>query len=84
VGLHILLEKVAETKDTVTYRYDFYATNVEGLKYGVVEFNHLLETYKIIKERDGDEEHVIFSKAMYAILREWKRGSFPDRTDWAS
>jgi hypothetical protein len=83
VSLHVLLEKIAETASTVTYKYDFYDMAFNDDRYGILEFNHLNETYKVVKEREHDEEHVLMSRALSAILREWKKGSFPDETDWA-
>ncbi len=83
MGLHILLEKIAETASTVTYKYDFYHVVFKNDDYGIIEFDHLNETYKVVKERARDEEHVLMRRALSAILREWKKGSFPDETDWA-
>jgi hypothetical protein len=83
MGLHILLEKVFETKSAVSYRFDISASAFEGSNFGIIEFNYATLTYKITKELEGDTDNVITSRALRAILREWKSGGFPKVTEWA-
>jgi hypothetical protein len=84
MAILIILEKVSESNESVVYRYDLSVSQFLDSSFGIIQFEKSGEGYKIIKEHANDENRKIANRALFAILREWKKGSFPDRTDWAS
>jgi hypothetical protein len=70
MGSLVLLKKVSETDEMVEYQFDLPASRFNTMRYGVIEFYKLADTYRITKEHELDHNHEIANRALMAILRE--------------
>lgn len=75
----IKIEKTNEGGDKVIYRF-----TSDGGNSGVFEINKESGELSLLEPMPGDEEQNIYRRASIKIIREWKSGSLPDVTEWAS
>lgn len=75
----IKIEKTNEGGDEVIYRF-----TSDGGNSGVFEINKESGEFSLLEPMPGDDEQNIYRRASIKILREWKSGSLPDVTEWAS
>jgi hypothetical protein len=79
MAFYIKLQKSFE--DNNIAKYDFGATVDES---GVLEIDKLSGEVRLISPHPNDSNNMFFNRAGAKIRKEWKEGSFPDTTEWAS
>lgn len=79
MAVYISLEKVSENDDCVVYKYSNDAVN-----YGHLQLNKATGIIQEIVSYPNDSEKFVFMRASRKIYLCYKKGSYPDRTCWAS
>lgn len=78
VAFHILITKIAEEKSTAKYKFE------SNFQTGEFEINKENGEVTLTQGIPDDHKNKIFNRAAIKIMKEWKSGSLPDFSEWAS
>lgn len=79
MAFYIMIEKFEENDVKAKYRF----WSVEDDR-GEFEIDKQSGEVELLIAPKGDEQRQLFNRAAVKIIRAWKQGHFPDKTDWAS
>lgn len=79
MAFYLKIEKTNEEKDKAIYRF-----TGDGGKSGLFEINKKSGELLLLEPMFGDENQNAYKRASIKILREWREGSLPSMTEWAS
>ena len=78
MAFYIEMDKVVETEEYVEYTFG------RNLEVGIIRLGKKDETIHVLKECPLDVNGEWSKRAAMKLIRLWKSGNFPERTQWAS
>jgi hypothetical protein len=79
MAFYVKIEKCAEDELAARYRFWSVLDNC-----GELEIDKRSGEVRLLAQINGDQQGHLFNRAAVKIMREWKLGSLPDVTEWAS
>ncbi|MEJ2463484.1 MAG: hypothetical protein P8098_17920 [Candidatus Thiodiazotropha sp.] len=79
MAFYFKIEKTDENDSKVTYRF----TGDRGV-FGLFEIDKGSGEFTLKEPMPGDEAQNIYRRASVKVLREWREGNLPEKTEWAS
>lgn len=79
MAFYIVIEKMSENEGSAIYRF-----TGDGGRAGSLQIDKVNGEVSLIESMPGDEKGHMFNRAAIKIMKEWKGGSLPAMTEWAS
>jgi hypothetical protein len=79
MAFYIKIEKTDEDDSKATYRF-----TGDGGACGLFEIDKESGEFTLKEPMPGDEAKNVYRRASIKVLREWREGNLPEKTEWAS
>ena len=79
MAFYLIIDKISE--DDLVARYRF---TCDGGRIGSFQIDKESGEVSLLEPMPGDERGHAFNRAAVKIMREWKQGNLPARSEWAS
>jgi len=84
MAYHISIIKVEDRGESVRYKFGPTSSNYDAYDHVLFEINTKTGEITLLKGVTGDVKNNYYMRASFKILTCWRKGSLPEKEEWAS